>query len=260
MSDKIKNPPITLTTDFGLNDTYVGQIKGAILSRAPYARIVDLSHDVPPQDILTGAFMLEAVLGVFPRRSVHVCVVDPGVGTERRALAIETEDYFWVGPDNGVFSLIMQRQSIRKCVELTNPAYHRVLVSPTFAGRDIFAPVAAHLASGTAMETLGKPVDDLVTLDIPQPTDTAHGTDLHILRVDRFGNLITDLTHLVAAASTLEIAGQTIIGINTTFGDVPPGEPVAYFGSTGRLEIAIHNGHAANIFQVKRGDRIHLKP
>lgn len=255
-------PIITLLTDFGLSDPFVGLMKGAILETAPGARIVDLTHDVPPQDVLAGAMVLETVLGVFPRRTIHTAVVDPGVGSSRRGIAIETDNYLWVGPDNGIFTAVLCRDRLCQAIELSDSAYHRSTVSATFHGRDVFAPVAAHLANGTPIDRLGKPIDDLVTLDLCQPVHSPQGLELAVVWIDRFGNLITNLTtpdfeqwHKPAPDQepVIEVAGRIITGVRQTFSDADRDELVAYFGSTGRLEIALRDGNAAAHLGVKRG-------
>lgn len=253
---------ITLTTDFGLQDPYVGLIKGVILGIAPTVATVDLSHQVPPQDVLAGAWVLESAVGVFPVGTIHLAVVDPGVGSRRRPVAIEAADSLWVGPDNGLFSTILTGQAVIRAVALTDPQFHRGPVSATFQGRDIFAPVAAHLANGVPLHDLGDPVTDLVRLDLPKPIFLDNALKIHVLRIDRFGSLITDLSlpvyegwkHSVPGQQILVIIADTQIrGICRTFAEVEQGDPVAYFGSTGRLEVAIRNGSAAERFNVKQG-------
>ncbi len=259
---------ITLTTDFGLGDPFVGQMKGVILSIAPEATIVDLTHEVPPQDVLAAAIALESAQRVFPPSTVHVAVVDPGVGSPRRPIAVETENDWWVGPDNGIFTAVLQSEIRRASVVLTNRDFHRPQVSATFHGRDIFAPVAAYLTSGIGLGELGESVGNLLEIDLPVPDSGSCGLVLHILCIDRFGNLVTDLTgqRLLEwrgdrSADQLELrAGPALIrGISRTFSDVPEGRPVAYIGSNGRLEIAVRNGHAATDLNAKRGDTIRLQ-
>ncbi len=252
---------ITLTTDFGAADTYVGQMKGAILSIAAGATIVDVCHGVPAQDIAAGAVMLESVLGVFPAGSVHLAVVDPGVGGKRRPLAARTQRYLWVGPDNGLFTSVFERDGLQSAVELTDTNYLRSPVSATFHGRDIFAPAAAHLARGVELALLGPAIKEPVQLVLSKPVFTANAITARIIAVDGFGNLITDLRQaafepwLSAGGATVRIeAGAcTIVGIGRTFGDVASGEPVAYFGSAGRLEVAVCRGRADQVIGVGKG-------
>lgn len=259
-------PIITLTTDFGLSDPFVGAMKGGILGIAPNATLIDLCHDVPPQNILVGALMLEAACPYFPTGTIHVAVVDPGVGSERAPIAIETEQGRFVGPDNGLFTAILERDPMRRAVRLTNPVYHRHPVSATFHGRDLFAPVAAHLAAGAPFEDLGEPIRELVSLPLPRPVPRDGGLELHILHVDRFGNLVTDLrpddlARFAGNRPVLLRVGETeIAGIRRTYADVERGEPVAYFGSAGRLEIAVREGSAAEWLGLRPGEAVWLMP
>lgn len=249
---------ISLTSDFGTRDPFVGQIKGVILGIEPTCTIVDLSHEVPPQDILAGALILESVLGVFPPRAIHVGVVDPGVGTSRAAIAVETDQGIFIGPDNGLLSAVLQRTSLRRAVRLTNPHYHRPIVSATFHGRDIFAPAAAHLARGVALSELGEAIHSITMLPLPEPLLRGGALEIHVVSVDRFGNLITDLTldrftawRGEAPATTpvvIDVGRVTISEISRTYSDVQPEEPIAYFGSNGRLEVAVREGSAAATF------------
>lgn len=255
---EIRHPNIiTLTTDFGTADTFVGQMKGSILTIAPDARIVDVTHEVPVHDMLAGAIALESVIDVFASGTIHVAVVDPGVGTPRHAIGIETDDYLWIGPDNGVFTAVLARCPLKRAVALTNADYHRAEVSATFHGRDIFAPAAAHLAKGVPLAELGDPIDDPVLLDLPKPQFDGDNLIAHVLCADRFGNLVTDLTadHFFSELGQgsedqvhIQIGSIAIQGVRRTFGGVEPGEPVAYLGSGGRLEIAVRNGSAARQF------------
>lgn len=254
-------PTITLLTDFGVADTYVGQMKGVIHSIAPQAGIVDLSHEVPPQDVLTAAVMLDDAVDAFSSGTIHVAVVDPGVGSRRRTVAIRTPRHTFIGPDNGLFTLVLEREMLTDAVTLTNPRYHRDDVCATFHGRDIFAPVAAHVANGVALSELGEPVDDrLHMLDLPTPEIRQDHIAAHVLLIDRFGNLITDLKQhafedwlgrVPAQQVRLEIGTHRITGIGRTFSDVKTGQAIAYFGSSGRLELAVRNDHAARVLDAQ---------
>ncbi len=247
-------PIITLTTDFADRDTCVAQMKGVILSIAPEARIVDLTHQIPAQDVLAGALAIASARGAFAPDTIHVGVVDPGVGTDRAAIAIRTDHGTFVGPDNGLFTAVLSAATPLASVALTNPTYHLPVVSHTFHGRDIFAPVAAHLAARTPLERMGKAADPPVMLDIPTPRAMRQGLELRVLVVDRFGNLITNLNTLDFDVwrspsgddpITIEVAGRSIPSIQCTYGDVARGELLAYFGSSGHLEIAVRDGNAA---------------
>ena len=259
---------ITLTTDFGTRDTFVGQIKGAILTIAPQVQIVDLTHKIPPQDVMTAAMALEFATGAFPFGAIHVAVVDPCVGSARAAIAVQAGPHIFVGPDNGIFTAVLRCKPCPRIVELTNPSYQTNPVSATFHGRDVFAPAAAHLANGIAIEQLGESIELLVTLDIPTPIVTALGLELRVLHTDRFGNLITNLTRPAFESwktptchhtVSIVVAGQTIEDIRRTFSDVESGQPLAYFGSTGRLEVGVRNGNAAQYLGAGPGDVVLLQ-
>lgn len=249
---------ITLLTDFGISDNYVGIMKGVILGINPHAVIVDITHNVPPQDVWTAAYLLSTAHPYFPAGTIHVAVVDPGVGTSRRAIAVETERAFFVAPDNGLLTPILKEEGVRKIVALTEPRYWLPSPSATFHGRDIFAPVAAHISCGTPLEEMGAPVNDPVLLDWPYPHKSPDGSIVgHVLHIDRFGNLITDIRRQdLSGDVVVEVAGCRIRGLKRTFAEVEPGEPLAYIGSTGRLEIAIRQGNAAQTFGIRRGNEI----
>jgi hypothetical protein len=253
---------ITLTTDFGCEDTFAAQMKGVILGIAPGVTLVDLTHNIPPQDILGGALALDDAADAFPPGVIHVVVVDPGVGTSRRPLAVATERETLVGPDNGVFAPLLARRRTMQAVVLVNPACRREPVSPTFHGRDLFAPAAAYLAAGTPLHDLGPPAGGLVGLDTPQPRFAPDAIEAHVLRIDRFGNLVTDLRgedliRWLGSAPRKSIAFEAgslrVQGLVLTYAAVPPGESVAYVGSSGRLEIGLHGGNAAAASGALRG-------
>ena len=259
---------ITLTTDFGTADTYVGQMKGVILSRCAGASIVDLTHDVPPQDLVAGALHIETAVDAFAPGTVHVAVIDPGVGSDRRAIAIEAEGCFFVGPDNGLFDLALEKRPLRRAVSVENASVLRETVSNTFHGRDVFAPAAAHLAEGHPLEALGPGGEcSLMSLDVPRAEMVEGGLVAHVLRVDHFGNLITNVTaaalrdwQTVLDDELVVEAGHVLIeGLSATFADVAIGDPVAYIGSGGRLEIAIRNGNAAEALAAVVGGMIYVR-
>lgn len=255
---------VTLLTDFGLEDGYVASMKGVILSICPKVRLVDISHLIPPQDIRAGAFVLATVYRDFPQGTLHLGVVDPGVGTSRRALAIRTSRHFFVGPDNGVFSWILRREPKAQAISLENPAYWSTEVSRTFHGRDIFAPVAAHLANGVPFARLGPPCDPF-TADWMQASLSAEDIRGEIIYVDRFGNAITNVTldelsHFGPPGEYIVQSGETCItSVVATYGDDRPGTPVALIGSSGHLEIAVSQGSAARTLGLSAGNPISIK-
>jgi hypothetical protein len=267
---------ITLTTDFGLADSYVGAMKGVILGINREATIVDVTHGVPPGDVLHGAYVLSTAFSSFPKGTVHVAVVDPGVGTERRGLAIEHEGHVFVGPDNGLFSLVLSPPSRAdsgedgtfegglppgaRAVELADSSYHLPDVSATFHGRDVFAPVAAHLSAGVALDRLGPAVISVRYLSLAAPEalegGSARGVVIHI---DIFGNAVTSLRRedLVDEPLSIEIAGRTITGLSATYAEGP--DLLALFGSSGLLEIAVRDGSAAALLSLKRGQTVTVR-
>ncbi len=254
---------ITLTTDFGSQDHYVGVLKAVILSIAPDSRLIDISHEIPPQDIMAGAWVVRNSAMLFPPDSVHLVVVDPGVGTQRKPIAMQIENQYFVGPDNGIFSLIADQYEHR-AVELTEPSFWRPNPSKTFHGRDIFAPVAAHLANGTELSKIGNPLESLETYRWAVPISDKDGIQGWIVHIDRYGNLITNIPEeMIAEAgerSKLKIyVGNTILNnLVDTFGEVPEGEPVAYIGSAGMLEVAINKGDAHEMLGVEKGAQISI--
>lgn len=254
---------ITLTTDFGLQDYYVGAMKGAILSIIPEVRLIDISHQIPPQDIMAGAWVLKNSAMLFPPNTVHLVVIDPGVGTTRKPVALKMDDQLFVGPDNGIFSLLTDEETFN-AVELSNSSFWRSTLSTTFHGRDIFAPVAAHLCNGTALKELGPTLHELQTYRWASPIADKDGIQGWIIHIDTFGNLITNLSasliEEVMQGQQLKIyVGNTILTeIANTFGAVVEGEPVAYIGSSGMLEIAINKGNARKMLGVQKGAQISL--
>lgn len=254
---------ITLTTDFGLQDYYVSAMKAAILGIAPEVRLVDISHEIPSQDIMAGSWILNNSAMLFPPGTVHTVVVDPGVGTDRKPIALKIEDQFFVGPDNGIFSLLTAEKDF-KAVRLSNEKYWRSNPSNTFHGRDIFAPVAAHLSQGVELAELGESLDDLVTYRWSVPIADKDGLEGMVIHIDKFGNLITNLPDtliedVIKDKSVKIYVGNTILDeIITTFGSVTEGEPAAYIGSSGMLEIGINKGNAEKMLGVQKGAQISL--
>jgi len=266
-----KRPIVTLMTDFGLSDAYVGMMKGVIIGIVPRAHLIDLTHDIPPQNVLSAAWILATAYRYFPQRTVHICVVDPGVGSSRQAIALHAGDWFFVGPDNGLFSYILMEQTIQTAVNLSNSNYHLPQVSATFHGRDLFAPVGAHLARGASINQLGTPIDPatLQRLDIASPTRQETHIDAHIVHVDHFGNLITtipltlvpDLFSNETSAQLLKLIFPThnivVERFNRFFSaGLDDGQPFIYNDSSGYLGIAIRNGNAAQALNVIPGTPI----
>ena len=260
----LSDPIITLTTDFGTSDHLVGSMKGVILNINPAARIVDVNHGVTPFDVLDGALSIANTYKYFPPRTVHIVVVDPGVGTERRPLLVSGEKQYFVAPDNGVLSMIYERES---CTVRHIMSEHYFLnpVSPTFHGRDIFAPTAAWLAKAFQTEAFGEVITDFVRFTIPKPKPSAQSVKGVVLRIDAFGNLMTNLTTedvpaAAAAAGTIKLSvnGKEVNKFVKTFGLGAPGEPVALFGSVGFLEIAVNRGSAARTLGANRGAEVTL--
>lgn len=274
-------PILTLLTDFGTEDEYVGVMKGVILSIAPGLSLVDLSHRIPPQDVRRAALLLSNAVPYFPPDTVHLAVVDPGVGTERRPLAIRTPRGTFVGPDNGLFSWVLAETPEWTAVEIRETAYRLARVSFTFHGRDLFAPAAAHLAAGLPLERLGPRVTDPVMLPPPRLEMSAGALEGEVLYADRFGNLVTSIgrfrwdgDRLVlvpafrptsaewtvgAAAARILLPGAVLPGVRRTYGEVAVGDPLALVGSSGFLEIAVRQGSAAAVLGAVAGTPVRVE-
>ena len=253
---------ITLTTDFGTRDAYVAEMKGAILGIARAARqavqLVDVTHEVSPHDVAEGALALEAAAPFFPPGTVHVAVVDPGVGTARRGLAVVARGQVFVGPDNGLFTPFLAGADWA-AFELAAAEYRLPVVSRTFHGRDVFAPAAAHVATGVAPARLGPPVRDPVRLAWPTALATEGQLAGAVVHVDRFGNLVTsirgDLLEAFGRDATVSVAGRAVARVGT-YGELGPGCAGALVGSGGRLEIAVREGSAAAVLRARRGTAV----
>jgi S-adenosylmethionine hydrolase len=288
-----RTPLITLTTDFGTADGYVGTMKGVILGIVPAAHLVDISHEIPPQNVRQAAYVLYTAYPFFPPHTVHLVVVDPGVGSARRPIALRTPAGTFVGPDNGVFSYVIAHEPVEMLVELTDPRYRLPQVSCTFHGRDVFAPAAAHLAAGVSITALGPPVSDAVTLPPPRLEVITGGIAGEVLHADRFGNVITSIGKLgwrgdelvlepafqdagekpgfsektrflgqvrfKAAEALVEVGGREIVGVYHTYAEGTPGEALALVGSEGHLEIAVREGNAAQGLGLRPGDPVVLR-
>ncbi|HEY0377029.1 MAG TPA: SAM-dependent chlorinase/fluorinase [Pyrinomonadaceae bacterium] len=256
---------ITLLTDFGAADYFVGAMKGVILSINREAVVVDITHEVAPQDVREGAFTLGAASVSFPAGTIHVAVVDPGVGSARRGVLVAGGGQYFVGPDNGLFSFVYERDHDARVFQLTNEKYFGPKVSATFHGRDIFAPVAAALSKGVAPEEFGGEIKDYVRLTNLKPRRTEGGAiEAAIIHVDRFGNCVTNLTPaeldegMIAAGARLTINGRVITSFRRFFseGDGGPHELFAIWGSAGYLEIAANRASAASLLDAERGQII----
>ena len=240
-------PVVTLLTDFGMRDGYVGAMKGVVLSRAPAAQLVDLAHDIEPQEVRSGAWAVRQAAPLFPPGTIHVGVVDPGVGTTRRALLFSSGGQLFVGPDNGLFAWVLRPDA--QAWVLDRAELFRPEPSKTFHGRDLFASVAGHLAAGLSVERAGTPIDAWVPLLDPAARRDGSLVLGEVVHVDRFGNLISNIDREVLGPVvdwTVTIAGRRVGAIEETFASVGEGEWVAYFGSTGLLEIALRNASAAS--------------
>ena len=261
---------ITLTTDFGLHDPYVGMMKGVILGINPDARIVDLCHDIQPQAVRQGAFLIGASHRVFPKNTIHVVVVDPGVGTSRKALLLTTPDACFLSPDNGILSYVLSQYEGTlhpsdalppgcKAYVLTNECYWRHPVSSTFHGRDIFAPVAAHLSLGVPPEEFGPPASSVERLPVESPRWVGNVLSGRVAHIDRFGNLATDIPSEVIAGVeeiAVEVAGNHITGLAGVYAEEQG--LLAIVGSYGYLEVSVRGGSAADRLGAKIGDPVRV--
>jgi hypothetical protein len=276
-------PLITLTTDFGTADGYVGTMKGVIYSIVSRARLVDISHEIVPQDVRQAAYVLYTAYPFFPSPTVHLVVVDPGVGSARRPIAVRTSGGTFVGPDNGVFSYVMVREHVDAVVELRDPNYRLPQVSHTFHGRDIFAPAAAHLVAGVPIAALGPSVPDPIMFPSPRLEVAPASITGEVLHADHFGNVITSIGLLAwrgdelsfepafgcgegeggvcfeAAEAGVVAGGLEISGVCRTYAQVEPGETLALVGSEGHLEIAVREGSAAQRAGLRPGDAVVLR-
>lgn len=247
---------VTLLTDYGTADSYVGEVRGVLLSLAPGATLVDLSHAIPPGDVTAGAYVLGRCWSRFPAGTVHLAVVDPGVGTSRTALGVEAGGHFFVGPDNGLLGAAGAAGVVR-AVALPTPSH----ASPTFHGRDLFAPAAAALARGEPLDALGAPHrTPLQRLEGNTPHHEGKVLVGEVIHVDRFGNLVTNFTpEAVPAYAVLEAESLSIGALRATFGDVEPGGLVAYLGSGGTIEIGVRDGSAARRLGIGVGGKVRAR-
>lgn len=284
MNHPPRQPLIALLTDFGTSDPYVGVMKGVIATRCPSAQVIDITHEVRPQNVQQGAYLLRTAYRYFPAHTIFVAVVDPGVGTARQPVGIETSHGVYVGPDNGIFSSVLQSTDIRAAVVLYQPVEP---ISTTFHGRDVFAPAAADLACGRPLQEMGLSVDPISLIRLPSPKmDLIHETILEgeVLHIDHFGNVITSLgrfewhagdliltgreeiraLQLNARTARVIFGGRTVSGhvispIQATYGDAVPGHLLALIGSDGQLEIAINQGSAATLLDARIGESVYVE-
>ncbi|MCY3713170.1 MAG: SAM-dependent chlorinase/fluorinase [Gemmatimonadetes bacterium] len=256
---------ITLLTDFGLSDAFVGTMKGVILGICPEARIVDLSHEITPQRIEEGAFVLRTAYAYFPEGTVHVAVVDPGVGGTRRALIVETSRHRFVGPDNGIFAHVYAREADLRVVSVTEPRFMLPEISNTFHGRDVFAPVAAHLALGAPVSDFGPEIADYETGTVTKPMAHEGGINGRVLHIDRYGNIITDIGDSLFLEKTrdkrfrIRLADFVLDRVSASYDEVAAGAALAILDSAGLLEIAVNGGNAAEKLGVSTGDRVDVE-
>jgi len=256
---------ITLTTDFGLKDPYAAVMKGVILSINPAARIIDISHSVKAGSIMQAAVLIKEAYPFFPKGTIHVAVIDPGVGGKRRPILVKTENHIFVGPDNGVFWPIIKDHKQTAIIHVTESRYFLPDISHTFHGRDIFAPVAAHISRGIDPLEMGQAIDDPVPLELPVPEQRGDSLYGRVMRIDHFGNLITnvkkrDLEEFLGPESSVIIAGKVVIeGLRSTYSEVRAGETLALIGSSGCLEISVNTGRASDIAETDPEDIVGME-
>lgn len=255
---------ITVMTDFGTRDGYVGAMKGVMLGINPRCTLVDISHEIPPQGVFEGAFTLGNAYRFFPPGSIHLAVVDPGVGTGREPLVVETEAYFFVGPDNGLFTWIYRGERVKQVIGIRERDFFPNPISQTFHGRDIFAPVAAHLSLGRRPGEFGVRLDTWSEIEIPEPKETDGGFIGEVVHIDRFGNLITNLPRRLLEPSAgqgslhIHIKGRRISGLKTAYAEARRGELMAIFDSFDLLEISVMGESAVQALKATKGDRVEL--
>lgn len=258
---------ITLLTDFGIHDAYTGIMKGVIAGINPHANIIDLCHMIPPQDVFRGAYILYTSYQYFPKGTIHIAVIDPGVGSERNILCAECKGHLFLAPDNGLLSFILQKEKTKTITRVTNTKFFLPGQSNTFHGRDIFAPVAAHLSLGILPDQLGRKINQFRQIDMPNPVFAKENRRINgtILSIDHFGNLITNITekdidNLETTTNnlTLTVGKEKIKGLSNTYADVKTGMPLMLIGSAGFLEISVNQGNAKKHFMAKQGHKVYL--
>lgn len=252
---------ITLLTDFGTKDGYIGAVKGVIKRINPQAEIVDITHDIDSYDVLGAAFALNNFYGYFPRGTIHLAVVDPGVGSLRRPILMKTKDFFFVGPDNGIFSFIYQKEDIADIIVISNREYFLAEPSCTFHARDIFAPVAAHLSLEIRIDQFGSPAKECMKFIFPQPDSKGKSLKGEIIHIDRFGNLITNISaDFLEKKKKVEIVvgKRRIKRISRSYFEIKEKEVGALIGSSGFLELALNQGSARKLLKAKIGDPVRI--
>jgi len=255
---------VTLTTDFGTRDAYVGAMKGVICSIFPGVRLVDITHEIRPQKVLEAALLLEAAYPWFPAGTVHLVVVDPGVGSRRRPMAVAADGQIFVGPDNGVLSAALGGRAVQ-AHEIVESAYELPTRSDTFHGRDVFAPAAGHLAAGLTVDFLGPVINDPVLLELPKPVIEGNQVVGEILRIDRFGNALSSVPRVVlqdvgAGPYEVLVADKSYGRLRRRYDEVDEGEPIALTGGNGRLQIAVNGGAAGESLGIQPGDKMIVRP
>jgi S-adenosylmethionine hydrolase len=244
---------ITLTTDFGNSDHYVGSMKGVIYSINPDAVITDITHEIPAHDVFSAAFILKNFIPYFPKQSIHVIVVDPGVGSSRKPIVLEADEQFYVGPDNGVFTYVILESGSFRAYEISDPKYFLPRVSFTFHGRDIFAPAAAHLSLGVSIESLGNRLFDPFKIEIKEPGVGDGEIEGEVIFEDTFGNLITNIPGgMVDSDSRLYVCDIVINGVSKSYSEASEGELLAIIGSSGFLELSVNRGRASDLVKCRR--------
>lgn len=261
----MRNPIVTLLTDFGTKDHYVASMRGVILRINPGCKVVDITHEVPPQDIFEGAFILSNAYSYFPEGTIHLAVVDPEVGGKRDPILIVTERYFFVGPDNGIFSLALQNEKVREAYRLSQRRFHLPEVSHTFHGRDIFAPVAGHLTLGISPKAFGQEIDSWRRLNFPNPLFKERAIEGKVIHIDSFGNLITNidrdrfLQFIRNQPFLIQVGKKRIKDLKSGYWEGERGEAIALFGSMGLLEISVRDGSAQRVLKIEKGDPMRVR-
>lgn len=261
----MKSSIITLLTDFGLKDPYLASMKGVILRINPRCTLIDITHQVNPHDVEEGAFILANAYSTFPKGTIHLAVVDPGVGGPRKPILLVTENYFFIGPDNGLFTFALQQEKVKQGMALTCPKFFLPRVSTTFHGRDIFAPVAAHLSSGIRPKAFGKNIDSWVELPFQKPRAKEGKLLGEIIHVDTFGNLVSNIDQRRLfqfskdRSFVIRVGRRIIRGLKKRYSEGKKNEPIALFGSGGFLEISIREGNAQKLLKVRRRDPIKIQ-